>query len=181
MNLLAAAIATSLLGLAVGMTSPAAHAASVAASGAGFCSGTLPAYQTQLRARPLALMNEGATSAFVSCSFDMGYQNLGGNDIVAFLVNKTTNPVDVTCTGVDGIDPTLAAAVGSLVPAYVTKTVTLPANSAAPVIFFTADFGVTALSPFNSLSCNLPVGTGIALAGKDYSDTAPPASVRNPR
>lgn len=179
-----ASITTAALGLALGMASPATQAASVAANGAGNCTGTLPAYQTQLRARPLALANEGTSAAFVSCAFDMGYNNEGGADIVVFLVNKTAADIDVTCTGIDGIDPTLANAVNSgLVPAYVTTTTTVPANGFNYVVFDASDFEKSSLTPFNSASCLLPPGISIAIAGKDYTDTAPPppTSVRPAR
>jgi hypothetical protein len=174
MYMLRTALATAVLGLAMGMASPVTYAGSalVAANGANSCSGTLPAYQTQLRARPLALKNEGSSAAFVSCSFESGYAFSSGKDFGAYIINTGASDADVSCTGVDGLDATLAAAFMAPAPVFVSKSATIPAGGAASLFFFVpADFPT--LTGFNGMTCLLPPGVGISLAGKDYTDTAP--------
>ncbi|MEP6634228.1 MAG: hypothetical protein ABJA62_08450 [Luteimonas sp.] len=124
----------------------------------GTCQSALPVFDGQIRKRPLALQNEGTTSAFVSCSL-MG-PNSSAVDIIliqVFADNSTATPVALTCTLITGLSK-----FGT--PQSLPKTITMPANSGVNGFVWTrADNGG---APFNNftinVSCNLPVGTGLS-------------------
>lgn len=129
----------------------------------GVCQAALPAFEGQIRKRPLAVQNEGSASAFVSCSlFSPGATAswfLGG-EIYAVIINLDNDrpePVDVTCTLVVG-------ASRSPYTYYFTKTKTLPANSTYNDIAWSQqpDFDDGKVGPSPSISCNLQPGVGIA-------------------
>lgn len=111
-----------------------------------------------IRARPLAVQNEGAANAFVTCS--LPYNDEGPEQPNTFggmgarLVNNTPTPVVVSCTLVSG---TSAASAN-----YVVKETNIAANSANTMFFDTVDLPgapATILAP--NISCSLPSGTGI--------------------
>jgi len=122
---------------------------------AGVCQAALPAFEGLIRKRPMAVQNEGASTAFVTCS-PVTLQGLptGGSHLV-WLVNNTAVAVTITCTGVVGGQN--GVAVLSL-----PKTTVVPPNSNGVLIWGAADLPAddNALS-FNT-SCALAPGTGIA-------------------
>src|SRR5690554_342572 len=76
----APALAVALLAAGALAPQPAA-ALRVVAQATAICQGALPAFETQIRKRPLALQNEGEANAFVTCSFNNPGQNSGGTRI----------------------------------------------------------------------------------------------------
>ncbi|MEO6251592.1 MAG: hypothetical protein ABIO59_13075 [Luteimonas sp.] len=136
------------------------------------CQGALPSFEGQLRKRPLGVINEGTSDAYVTCAFntlrDQNDSTLG-NTIVnfygGFFINGNSTDKTVNCTGVVGYengtpDSTLI---------YVTKSVTVKANRAAPdpqfgYIFFDPSDSNLAPGTYYQLvqmSCQLPAGVGI--------------------
>ncbi len=142
--------------------SPAASATVQAlyrSSAAGICQSSYPATAGALmRARPLALQNEGSSTAFVTCAFPTfgigegpGWPGLG-----LVLVNLTESNVAVTCTLVSG-----ASRDGAVY--YQPKTSTVPAGSVDSFMMFlpTEIPGQPPTIPSPNLSCALPPGVGI--------------------
>lgn len=69
----------------------------------GNCDRALPVYDDGVRKRPLGVVNEGATSRYINCTFESVKQK----DVTDFGVtykNFSQSPQQVTCTGVVGID-----------------------------------------------------------------------------
>lgn len=128
-------------------------------SAAGICQSSYPATAGGLlRARPLALQNEGATSTFVTCSYptpDLSEApNWAGLGLV--FVNNGTGNVNVTCTLVSG---TLLE--GNVV--YLPKTRFVTAGSVDVFIQFEPDElpGSPEFIARPNLSCVLPPEIGI--------------------
>lgn len=139
-----------------------AHAVSrtrfVSANAASFCQTALPVFDGDVRKRPLAVQNEGASNAFLTCSFRGQGEDL--DYVAVFAVNNTDAAVSLTCTAVTGAVTTPNQ--------YKPKTITIPASGIQDVNWQGSDFGaprstIPGLGLFN-VSCNLPPGVGIARA-----------------
>lgn len=98
------------IGLAAAALAPTnAAAQSVArhqvSHGTAACQAALPVSDAHLRKRPLAIANEGARTAFVTCDTDSIDPNGAGFESVTVLVvNRAAEPgLAVSCTLVDGI------------------------------------------------------------------------------
>lgn len=119
------------------------------------CQAALPAYEGQVRKRPLAVQNEGTASAFVSCAFT----TQGGFDGVRIYFagfDGASHPV--SCTGV--------ATSTSGVSQYVVKSVQAPASSQGSLQWTASDF--TGVNNWFSVSCSLSPGAAI----NDYQVSA---------
>jgi len=123
--------------------------------GAGACQGNLPVSATQLRARPLAIKNEGTSNAFISCSLpaDDYFGALNDFNGVA-LTNSTGAAVNVSCTLVTGnIDFPVT---------FFPKTVSVAANSLGVVSWSpAADNGNAPFDNSLNYSCSVPPGVEI--------------------
>lgn len=142
-----------------------ASATRVVAQGTAICQGALPAFETQIRKRPLALQNEGDASAFVTCSFNNPGINSGGtriSSITVYLQNAAAGSRTVSCTAVNtGPGADTGAAL------YATRSIQVPRNATGSTAlqFASSDFpGAPFLLPGESVSvsCNLLPGIGIA-------------------
>lgn len=124
----------------------------------GACQAAFPVSGQKLRARPLAVQNEGNADVFVTCawpseaavtSIDVSGRSTSG-------VART-----LSCTVVSGIDgrPSIPMS---------TKSVVLPADGASVDLeWLPADFGMTAFLPNrnNGVSCKLPPGSNLNTMG----------------
>lgn len=120
------------------------------------CQGSLPNFEGALRKRPLAVSNEGTSTAFVSCSMAKILGSPSGiTAVYGLFTNRTGAPVSISCTLVDGYAGPGAA------PVYLPKTLSVAANNYA-TLFWTsaADNGGIAFVLAN-LNCALPAGTEI--------------------
>lgn len=140
-----------------------AHAASIVRveqNGAGACQGALPAFSGTLRARPLALQNEGADPAFVTCSLETQSVLSGGQSpqiqrVRVYFKNNGTAAVTFSCTLVDGQ--------WDGVPVYVVKSTTISQGGGlGGITFEPTDYLTppTAIRTAN-ISCALPGNVGI--------------------
>lgn len=125
-----------------------------------FCQGALPAFETAIRKRPLAVQNEGTTNAFVTCSFlsqgSIDSSTTNPNDVLVYFNSVSGTNVPISCTGVSGY----AGGANE----FVVKSVIVPANGQAQITWNSADFaGAPANFPSGlfSISCNLPPGGAI--------------------
>jgi hypothetical protein len=164
-------IASSLLGGLLATAMVPANAAvenlQVQSSAAGLCQGALPVMDTALRKRPLAVVNEGESPAFVSCAFTTIMDQGGGGGVAQdnvvryfgmFLSSYVAEPQTVSCTGVIGYE-------GSADLQYVSLEVDVSSETPdSNYLYFypeDADPGLDYLHQLVSVSCRLPPGTGI--------------------
>lgn len=126
------------------------------------CQPALPAYDGNIRKRPLAVQNEGTSVAFVTCAMKGAFAARPINSAVAItLVNTTAAPVSATCTLVDGRDLALST------PVFLSLTRTL--STSLPTVFewtATSNGGSNFIYP--ALSCGLPPGIGISSTRRVY-------------
>lgn len=149
----------------LGVAPQPASATRVVAQATAICQGALPAFETRIRKRPLALQNEGGSNAFVTCSFNNPGPNGGTSrisSVTVYLQNLSSGSRTVSCTAVN------AAAGGDTDDAlYRTKEIQVPRDldGSTALQFNAADFpGSPILLPGDavSVSCNLLPGLGIA-------------------
>jgi hypothetical protein len=157
-----AAMSAAILVAAMSVPQPVS-ATRVVAQATAICQGALPAFETHLRKRPLAVQNEGDTNAFVTCSFNNPGNNTGGSRIssVTVYLQNVSSTRTVSCTAVNtGAGASTADAL------YATRTVQVPrdGNGSTALQFLPGDFpGGAFLFPGDSLSvsCNLLPGIAI--------------------
>lgn len=125
------------------------------------CQGALPAFETAIRKRPLAVQNEGTIATYVTCSFEFdAYEAIDNSALLldTYFVNNTEGDVEVTCSAVTGW------AGGS--NEYVSSSVTIPAGGTfedANLFWFADDFAGNGMATgLVSMSCRLPQGSGVA-------------------
>ncbi len=145
--------ALTLLGLAFAAGAPPAESAVMNTLAAGACKSALPVYDGLIRTRPLAVQNEGTSSAFVSCAQPADPFGTRPRYILIYLINQGSTARTLSCTLV----------VGSTSPSYSTKSLTVLPGMAREMEF--ASGGVLYSSGLHAFSCNLPPGTGIREVG----------------
>lgn len=155
-------IATTAIAMALPMTTNAQTAfLDLMVQGPGVCQAALPAFEGQVRKRPLAIQNEGTDVAFVSCAMPQ-FTDPALGDVALGLrisfINSGSTAATVSCTGVSfvGGDP------GNI--AYVPQTLVLPANTpiAAELSIRWHEEDGNGSSSYTTVSCALPPGTGLA-------------------
>lgn len=136
----------------------------------GVCQPALPAFEGQIRKRPLAVQNEGTAPAFVSCSLTGTTSGVGGGGgrtvqaVWLYAVNATATSATLGCTLVDNFS-------GNATPTvYVPKAIVLPPDSAGVLQWDATDNGGLNYILVANLSCSLPVGVGLTLTRVDYRD-----------
>lgn len=124
------------------------------------CQGALPNYEGSFRKRPLAIKNEGSSSAFLTCGVSTQFDDVTGGVPFVELVVTNRNAVDtsISCTLVDGIiDPLIGFA------DYFPQTISVVAGE--PAAFeWDANGGGGTFDPvfgFPALSCNVPANVEI--------------------
>jgi hypothetical protein len=145
-----------LLALAPGAAQALTKIRQFQANAASLCQPALPAYEVNVRKRPLALQNEGGSDVFVTCAFTSQYGDLIRVSIAYRSLNDAA--ATVSCTGITG------TAHPNEANHYVTR------SSAIPVVdgvlqwsgndYDTGD-GTIPGSAYFSVSCKLPPGVGI--------------------
>jgi len=131
-------------------------AGGVQANSTAFCQAALPVFDTNLRKRPLAVVNEGTSDAFVTCSYPVDISTTGVYEVDAYLANHTGITKDVNCTLVDGYDN------GTVT--YIPKTTRSYDDGGFHDADFTsaADNGGVDFGGTVGISCALPPGIGLA-------------------
>jgi hypothetical protein len=133
---------------------------------AGACQAALPAYEGQIRKRPLALQNEGTASAFVTCALaSPGYGNAEGfaNLVALAVINVGGAPATLNCTLVDARNLFND-------PVYLPKSIAIPTGGNASLLQWTSSENGGELFAFPAISCNLPVGVGINATLRVYAE-----------
>lgn len=127
------------------------------------CQAALPAFDGLIRKRPLAIQNEGTSTAFITCAFDGVFG--GGtpyNTFVAVVVrNNGADAATVTCTLVD-------AKTSLNNPIFITKSLVLAGGAVGQdIAFSTADNGGVGYI-YPALSCSIPAGVGISATAQVF-------------
>jgi hypothetical protein len=124
------------------------------------CHPALLRFDSDVRKRPLAVVNEGSSSAFVTCSLQIDMANAHGLETAyAVLQNYTGQAQVVRCTGVYGADN------GEQV--YVARTITIQAGQRRMLELKAEDFGLSGLHNRVGISCLLPVMVGVNEVGTE--------------
>lgn len=131
-----------------------------------YCQAALPAFEGLIRKRPLAVQNEGAATAFITCSYPSGEgRGIGGSvttRVWQFFLNNSGGDITINCTGVSGND-------GATSPQFIVKSlVVAPGDTSSQISWFASDFaGAPAVFPSQgqfSTSCAIPPGGGLRQA-----------------
>lgn len=125
---------------------------------AGACKPALPAFDGNIRTRPLAVANEGSATAFVSCSLPRapafsGDPTYSINEVNVRIYNRTGAGAIVGCTLVTSFEAASSN--------YLPKTVNVPANGKAFISWTVAgdNGGAPIFNP--NFSCSLPPGLDV--------------------
>lgn len=123
------------------------------------CKGALPAYETVLRQRPLAMVNEGTIASFVNCGFRAPTNSKGQERFAVYLKNFGPNTVTVRCTGVIGVEDNAH---------YVARSVTLSPGQSKEVRWDKNDNGGYLIRTNSGLQCLLPANVGMTKLPQAY-------------
>lgn len=156
------------------------HSGTAAAVGASVtfavdnCNGALPGYEGALRKRALAIANEGTASAFVSCSVATNEADSTGNvGFAVYATNRGAEPQVLSCTFIDGVTAELAVLRPSLVAAVYRPKILAISPGQANVLLWTPDeFGLKRFTAYGSVSCSLPPGMELNIAGAAWEQPA---------
>jgi len=119
----------------------------------GNCQAAMPAYEGQIRKRPLALVNESDQPAFVTCALTTEEVSLNVQSFRTTVRNQSNVPVTITCTAVVGEDTTSAE--------YVVKSIDLAPLGSGTLSWTGLDAGGLVLADSVALSCKLPPLTAL--------------------
>lgn len=119
----------------------------------GNCQAALPTYEGLIRKRPLAVINEGTSAAYVTCALTSEEVSLNVQSFSTRVSNRSDVPVTVTCTAVVGDE--LASA------DYIPKSITLAPEANGTLAWGTADNGGLLFAKSIAMSCQLPPGAGL--------------------
>lgn len=130
-----------------------------------YCQAALPVFEGLIRKRPLAVQNEGSSTAFITCSYPSGEGRNSGSvttRVWQYFLNNTGANITINCTGVSGDD-------GLSSPQFIVKSLVVPPGSTgAQISWFAADFaGAPSVFPSQgqfSTSCAIPPGGGLRQA-----------------
>lgn len=149
--LLSTAAAAACIGLSAWPALAATDFKNLMSSPTGLCQAALPNYEGNIRKRPLALVNEGTSDAFITCSFP-GFQGETHDTYYVYFRNRGSETITITCTAVYGSEV-------EGTPTFITKS--LPrAPGVSGNLFWLASEGIATAYPL-TLSCLLPPGGAI--------------------
>jgi len=154
--------ATIISGVAAAGSAPAATAVRNHFShGTANCQSALPVFDTSIRKRPLALANEGSSTAFVTCDSENNEESFGGfQEVGVYFTNRGgSSGLTVSCTLVKG---------SFNASGYIPKsTAAIPAAGYGSITWTLADNGGV-YYPAAAVSCGLPPGVDISLVNFKY-------------
>lgn len=134
----------------------------------GHCQAALPVFDGQIRKRPLAIVNEGTSPAFVTCSLVGDYAAMNNTVLFQALVrNLGAATATINCTMIAGIDYAEGPA-----PAYAPQSIDVGAASQGLFSWFPPEAG--GIQGTMNLSCLLPPGTAINLTLRGYDEVVGP-------
>lgn len=119
----------------------------------GNCQAALPTYEGRIRKRPLAVVNESDTNAYVTCALTSEEVSLNVQSFSTRLSNGSDVSATISCTAVVGDELATAS--------YIPKNITLAPGTAGNLTWTGADAGGLLTSKSIALSCNLPPFTAL--------------------
>lgn len=142
--------------LAIGL-SQQAHALDVLATNGtgpvGNCQAALPAFEGQTRKRPLALVNESDSVAFVTCAYTTEEVSLNVMGFNTRATNLSDVSATLSCTAVVGDEAEDAS--------YIVKSLVLAPGADGVLAWGTADNGGLLFAKSVAISCALPPLVGL--------------------
>lgn len=133
---------------------------------ADVCQPALPAFDGQIRKRPLAMQNEGTANAFVTCAFGGAFNGVPSQKTVTVgFTNNTSAAITVSCTLAD-------AQAGVINAEYFPKSISVPPNTAPVALLLwsaVADNGGVRFT-YPAVSCLLPPGIGVQVTNHTYDE-----------
>ena len=133
---------------------------------ADVCQPALPAFDGQIRKRPLAMQNEGTANAFVTCAFGGAFNGVPSQKTVTVgFTNNTSAEITVNCTLAD-------AQAGVINAEYFPKSIAVPPNNAPVALLLwsaVADNGGVRFT-YPAVSCLLPPGVGVQVTNHTYDE-----------
>lgn len=133
---------------------------------ADVCQPALPAFDGNIRKRPLAMQNEGTGNAFVTCAFGGAFNGVPSQKTVTVgFTNITSANITVNCTLVDG-------QAGVMNPDYFPKSIVVPPTGAPVTLLMwsaVADNGGVRFT-YPAVSCLLPPGSGVQVTNHTYDE-----------
>lgn len=159
-----ATLAAALLVAHVATADAATAGRSTTQSAAGLCQGALPAFAGTLRARPLGLVNEGTSTAFVTCAQEAGNSGVNTDEVFIRVANTAngSSVATIQCTFVEGFGD-------GFTHVWWPHSVTLTAHASAAITVSAYEMSMTSLTN-SQWSCALPPNTAIYYLGRSYSE-----------
>jgi hypothetical protein len=146
---------------AAALASPTLRAATIERQevrlSADVCQPSRPGVDSTFRRRPLAMQNEGTSTAFLTCAFGGVFNGVPSQKTLSVgFTNANPSPVTVSCTLVDAHD-------GVINPEFFTKSISVAAaGSPVTLLQWSAvadNEGVNFTYP--AVSCAIPAGIGV--------------------
>ena len=130
---------------------------------AGTCQSALPVFDGVIRKRPLAVQNEGDSSAFITCGME-GVLNASAvtSEVTMALTNTADVEVIVNCTLVDG-------RAGFSNPVYLVNSIKIAPNAPLGILTWAAADNGGDNFVYPAISCALPPGAGIIAVGREIA------------
>jgi len=153
-KIIAPALGTMLLAMVASPPAKGLDLLSTSGSGpAGNCQPSIPSGNTAVRKRPLAVINEGTGSEFVTCAFTTEEVSINVVGFGTRISNISAVPATVNCTAVVGEELENAQ--------YFVKSITLAPGAAGQLTWGTGDTGGLLFAKSVALSCILPPFVGV--------------------
>jgi len=154
MKTIAPVLATMLLAVVASPSAQALDLLSTTGTGpVGNCQPATPSQITQIRRRPLAVINEGSQIEFATCAFETEEVSLNVVGFNTRLTNLSEVTVTVNCSGVVGDEAANAQ--------YFPKTLVLAPGASGTLSWSAADNGGLLFTKSVALSCALPPFVGL--------------------
>lgn len=133
------------------------------------CQGALPNFEGNFRKRPLAVVNQGTTNAFLTCGLTSQYDSSTGGvpEVLLVVTNRNAASTDMSCTLVDGyVDSTVGFA------DYFPQTMTVAGASSTSFDWSASTTGGTNAPVYGypGISCNVPGSFEVNIEGQSYSE-----------
>lgn len=133
------------------------------------CQGALPNFEGNFRKRPLAVVNQGTSGAFLTCGLTSQYDSSTGGvpEVILVVTNRNAPNTDMSCTLVDGY---VDASVGFA--DFFPQTVTVVGLTTNTFDWSANGAGGTNDPVFGypAISCNVPANFEVNIEGHAYSE-----------
>jgi hypothetical protein len=138
---------------------------------AAYCQSAVPSCAgSVLRARPLAIVNEGASSAFVTCSFPGG-ESVNApqtTEVGVWVINRGSVARTISCTLVNGYEGTSGPSVDT---SYTPKSAMVSPGDGNFFTWAAAELPGTPTVILNpNFSCSMQPGTGVGYLYYTYPE-----------